>query len=86
MDKENDYFKDKFVVLFLIKNDQTAAHEFLHSFNLPHSFTNEEGNSNAMFTYKYATTENILDYSHHIPQTRYSLWKWQWQKANESLL
>ncbi len=82
----NGYSSGKNVVLFPTKNDQTAAHEFLHSFNLPHSFTNEEGSSNAMFTYKYATTENILDYSHHIPQTRYSLWKWQWQKANESLL
>ncbi|SCY49484.1 hypothetical protein SAMN02927916_2296 [Flavobacterium anhuiense] len=82
----NGYATGKNVVLFLTKNDQTAAHEFLHSFNLPHSFTNEEADSDAIFTYRYATTENILDYSHHIPQTRYSLWKWQWQKANQSLI
>ena len=82
----NGYATGKNVVLFPTKNDQTAAHEFLHSFNLPHSFTNEEADSNAIFTYKYATTENILDYSHHITQTRYSLWKWQWDKANKSLI
>jgi len=82
----NGYATGKNVVLFFTKNNQTAAHEFLHSFNLPHSFTNEEADANALFTYKYATTENILDYSHHIPQTRYSLWKWQWDKANKSLM
>jgi len=52
---------------------------------MPHSFTNE-GDANEMFTYKYTTTKNILDYSHHIPQTRYSLWKWQWDKANKSII
>jgi hypothetical protein len=63
---------------------QADTHEFLHSFNLPNSFTNEEADSDAIFTYRYATTENILDYSHHIPQIRYSLW--QWQKATQSLV
>ncbi|MGE8528134.1 MULTISPECIES: hypothetical protein [Chryseobacterium] len=80
----NGYSSGKFVVLFPSKNDQTAAHEFLHSFALPHSFTNSEADAKAQFTYEYAKTENIMDYSHHIPETRYSLWKWQWIIANDN--
>ncbi|WP_426477425.1 hypothetical protein ACP3T3_19660 [Chryseobacterium sp. CBSDS_008] len=68
--------------MFKSKNVQTAAHEFLHSFALPHSFTNSEADAKAQFTYEYAKTENIMDYSHHIPETRYNLWKWQWMIAN----
>ncbi|WP_131537901.1 phage baseplate assembly protein V [Pedobacter nototheniae] len=82
----NGYSSGKSVVLFLSKNDQTAAHEFLHSFKLHHSFTNKEANSDALFTYEYKKTENLMDYSHHIPQERYSLWHWQWLKANSSII
>jgi len=78
----NGYSNGRFVVLFPTKNNQTAAHEFLHSFALPHSFTNSEADAKAQFTYEYAKTENIMDYSHHIPETRYNLWKWQWVIAN----
>lgn len=83
----NGYSLGNNVVLFPSKNDQTAAHEFLHSFNLPHSFTNKEADANALFTFEYAKTENLMDYSHRLnpPQTRYSLWKWQWEKANASI-
>ncbi|REC46835.1 zinc metalloprotease [Chryseobacterium pennipullorum] len=80
----NGYSSGKFVVLFPTKNDQTAAHEFLHSFELPHTFTNSEADSKAQYTYQYAKTENIMDYSHHIPETRYNLWKWQWVIANNN--
>jgi hypothetical protein len=93
----------KKVMLFPGKNDQTAAHEFLHSFKLPHSFTNKESAdedvknartpagkaaaraTTALFTFEYAKTENLMDYSHHINKTRSSLWRWQWKKANKSL-
>ncbi len=81
----NGYASGRNVVLFPSKNDQTAAHEFLHSFNLPHTFTNKEADSDALFTYEFKKTENLLDYSHHIPEVRYSLWKWQWEKANGSV-
>lgn len=81
----NGYALGRNVVLFPSKNDQTAAHEFLHSFNLPHSFANKEADTDALFTYEFKKTENLLDYSHYIPQTRYSLWKWQWEKANNSI-
>ena len=82
LEELNGYSNSTNVVLFPTKNDQTAAHEFLHSFTLPHSFANSEADNNALFTYTYAKTENLLDYSHNIPQTRYNLWKWQWVKAN----
>ena len=81
----NGYCSGKFIVLFPGRNDQTAAHEFLHSFKLPHSFTNKEADPNAKCTYIYAKTENLMDYSHKIPEERYSLWKWQWEVANGSI-
>ena len=81
----NGYCSGKFIVLFPGRNDQTAAHEFLHSFKLPHSFTNKEADPNAKCTYIYAKTENLMDYSHKIPEERYSLWKWQWEVANDSI-
>lgn len=81
----NGYALGRNVVLFPSKNDQTAAHEFLHSFNLPHSFTNKEADADALYTYEAKKTENLLDYSHQISQVRYSLWKWQWEKANNSI-
>ena len=99
----NGFSSEKKVMLFPGKNDQTAAHEFLHSFNLPHSFTNKEsadedvknartpaakvvaGATTALFTFEYAKTENLMDYSHRIGKTRSSLWKWQWKKANSSV-
>jgi hypothetical protein len=81
----NGFSSGKKVMLFPAKNDQTAAHEFLHSFNLPHSFTNTEADANASFTFEYAKTENLMDYSHRIGKTRSSLWHWQWIKANASI-
>ncbi|HEX8575365.1 MAG TPA: hypothetical protein VF677_03645, partial [Flavobacterium sp.] len=76
-------FGADFVVVFGGSNNQTASHEFLHSLNLPHTFDNS-----GEFTYEYKRTENLLDYSHHIPSQkngRYALWYWQWKKANNSI-
>ena len=81
----NGYNLGKFIVLFSGRNDQTAAHEFLHSFKLPHSFTNKEASGNADYTYTALKTENLMDYSHFVNEERYSLWKWQWKKANDSI-
>ncbi|MDI9312652.1 MAG: hypothetical protein QM535_20750 [Limnohabitans sp.] len=83
----NGYSSGKNVMLFTGKNDQTAAHEFLHSFKLPHTFANKEADANAKFTFEYAKTENLLDYSHMLnpPQERYTLWQWQWIIANGSI-
>lgn len=85
LNRLNGYSSGKFVVLFPSKNNQTAAHEFLHSFKLPHSFTNSEADANAEFTYEYAKTENLMDYSHRISKTRFNLWKWQWAKVNANI-
>lgn len=76
-----------FVVVFDSKTDQTAAHEFLHSLNLPHSFTNKPTASSDQFTYEYKQTENLLDYTHHDfihKNDRYALWYWQWKIANDT--
>ncbi|MBO9620896.1 MAG: hypothetical protein J7539_17885, partial [Niabella sp.] len=77
----------KDVVLFPGKTDQTAAHEFLHSFGLPHSFTNKEAvnGNNAFCTFEYAKTENLMDYSHLKGNPRYNIWHWQWKVANNSV-
>jgi uncharacterized protein involved in type VI secretion and phage assembly len=75
-----------FVAVFKSGNDQTAAHEFLHSFNLPHTFTNKKADKDAEYTYEYAKTDNLLDYSHHVSKNgRKALWHWQWVKANGSI-
>lgn len=76
-----------YVVVFKSANDQTAAHEFLHSFNLTHSFANSEASANAEFTYEYRKTDNLLDYSHHTDNNnkRCALWYWQWVRANNSI-
>ena len=77
-----------YVVVFKSKNNQTAAHEFLHSMNLPHTFANKEAVSNALFTYEYKKTDNLLDYSHHDAgneNKRCSLFYWQWKQANASI-
>ncbi|MDC8101366.1 hypothetical protein [Chryseobacterium rhizosphaerae] len=78
-----------YVVVFKSKNDQTAAHEFLHAMNLPHTFTNKETTSNALFTYEFTKTDNLLDYSHRLGtgnnNNRCSLFYWQWKQANNSI-
>ncbi|QCW98844.1 hypothetical protein FGM00_01430 [Aggregatimonas sangjinii] len=77
-----------YVVVFKSANEQTASHEFLHALHLAHSFANSEADKNAEFTYAYTKTDNLLDYSHHLPghkNDRCSLWYWQWVKANNSI-
>ncbi len=81
-----------YVVVFKSANDQTAVHEFLHSFSLPHTFTNKEasGSASAECTYAAKKTDNLLDYSHNIASdpnnnNRCSLYYWQWKVANNSL-
>lgn len=77
-----------FVCLFKNANDQTASHEFLHSMDLPHSFTNSEADSKATFTYTVKKTENLMDYSHQVEgheNSRCALWYWQWKTAFDSI-
>ncbi|SSZ55690.1 hypothetical protein [Bergeyella zoohelcum] len=76
-----------YVVVFKSRNNQTAAHEFLHSMNLAHTFTNKEASAHALYTYEYAKTDNLMDYSHHggNDHKRCSLFYWQWKIANSSI-
>ena len=81
-------FGADYVVVFPTANEQTAAHEFLHSLNLSHSFTNTEAEEGAEFTYTFKKTENIMDYTHNVPghkNDRCQLWRWQWERANKSI-
>ncbi|NML38712.1 hypothetical protein HHL17_16000 [Chitinophaga sp. G-6-1-13] len=80
----NGYSIGSSVMLFPTKNDQTAAHEFLHSLNLPHTFSNPGSSPNAKYTYQYKLTENLMDYSHQASPAivRSALWHWQWVIAN----
>ncbi|SSZ55534.1 Uncharacterised protein [Bergeyella zoohelcum] len=72
-----------YVVVFKSRNNQTAAHEFLHSMNLAHTFTNKEAFAHALYTYEYAKTDNLMDYSHHQgnDHKRCSLFYWQWENS-----
>ena len=80
-------FGADYVVLFKGRTEQTAVHEFLHSLNLPHTFTNKESIGRALFTYWYKKTDNLMDYSHHPNNNnkRCSLFFWQWKPANASI-
>eukprot|EP01132_Coremiostelium_polycephalum_P012990 gene12990-15866_t len=80
----NGYSSGNKVVLFPTKNDETAAHEFLHSLNLPHTFTNVEAWAKAKYTFEIQKTDNVMDYSHQIGMQRASLWQWQWKIAHTS--
>ncbi|MCL5247681.1 hypothetical protein M4I21_17850 [Cellulophaga sp. 20_2_10] len=82
----NGYASGKKIVLFSSKNNQTTAHEFLHAFNLPHTHVNKEADSDAKYTYEYSETDNLVGYAHHKGVERRSLWKWQWEKANNSIV
>lgn len=84
----NGYSADgaDFVVAFSKKDDQTVAHEFLHSFGIAHTFTNKHTDKNAQFTFYYQTTDNLMDYVEESDKNkRVSLYYWQWKIANASI-
>lgn len=72
------------MLVFASANDATATHEFIHTANLPHSFSAYEASKFAKFTYEPYFTDNILDYSHKININRVSLWDWQGKIAREA--
>lgn len=72
-------------ILFPEKSNETAVHKSLHTKGVSRCFTNNVADTNAEYTYIYGMTENIMDYSHINEKPRYSLWKWQWQKANSKI-
>lgn len=73
--------------------DATTAHEVLHAMGLPHTFESKDiiptgmtvtDAPNGKYTFRFAITDNILDYSHHNGITRKSLMEWQWEIIRES--
>ncbi|SUV52723.1 hypothetical protein [Bergeyella zoohelcum] len=76
-----------FFVVFQGRDEQTATHELLHALFLAHTFANKEASEHALFTYEYAKTDNLMDYSHHgrNRNKRCSLFYWQWKKINATL-
>lgn len=80
----NGYSSGNNIVGFVSANNATGTHEFLHSAKLPHSFTANEGDKLAKFTYEPWKTDNIMDYSHKVSIDRVSLWDWQAKIANEN--
>ena len=57
------YPNSTYGVFFDGYNSATVPHEMLHAMGLPHSFDYQ----GVPFAYKYHTTDNIMDYSHHEP-------------------
>ena len=69
----------------------TTTQEFLHTANLPHSFSAYESSKYAKFTYDPLVTDNIMDYSDVYPKTSssnlistISLYNWQSKLASEN--
>jgi len=89
---QNGYFKriggysngkSNDIIIYKGKAPEVVAHEVLHSLGLPHSFTDSQADTRALFTYHNKLTNNIMDYS--SPGARYTLWLWQSQIVNNKL-
>ena len=78
------YQNSTYGVFFDGYNSATVPHEMLHAMGLPHSFDYQ----GVPFAYKYHTTDNIMDYSHHLPNPieRMSLFYWQWGILNNKIV
>ena len=72
------------VICFKSKeHDETVIHELLHALGLTHTFDGKS--SEAKYTYQGLTTDNLMDYSHHVNIERNSLFLWQWQRINKKI-
>ena len=78
------YQNSTYGVFFDGYNSATVPHEMLHAMGLPHSFDFQ----GVPFAYRYHTTDNIMDYSHHLPNPieRMSLFYWQWGILNNKIV
>ena len=78
------YPNSTYGVFFDGYNSATVPHEMLHAMGLPHSFDFQ----GVPFAYRYHTTDNIMDYSHHLPNPieRMSLFYWQWGILNNKII
>ena len=63
----------------------TPAHELGHALKLPHTFTANESDNKAKYTYEDGKTDNIMDYSNQIGIETQSFYQWQWEAINTNL-
>ena len=63
----------------------TIIHEMCHCLGLAHTFDYRIP-ERSFIAYRYAKTNNILDYSHHINIPRNCLFYWQWKKINPYII
>ena len=84
--KANGYgfLDEKHACLFNGHDDITISHEVCHCLGLNHTFDFTNPNRNIV-AYKYAKTNNMLDYSHLVNIKRNSLFYWQWKKINPQI-
>ena len=71
----------KVVVVYQGRNDSTSPHELMHAMGLYHTFDND-----GLYTYKLQNTDNIMDYTHQIGKSRFSVNRWQWKILNPQVL
>ncbi len=74
------YSGKRFTFCFSNCNLATPTHELGHALGLPHTFTG--CTSLAKYVYQYASTDNIMDYSHQYDVERQSFFYWQWKSMN----
>lgn len=74
--------RENVVILKKEYYNTTAIHEVLHALGLSHSFNNYElgGAVRTKYTYEIYKTDNIMDYSKNMFDSRSNLWEWQWIK------
>ena len=78
---ENIGKNSRVVVVYQGRNDSTSPHELMHAMGLYHTFDN-----NGLYTYKLQNTDNIMDYTHQIGKSRFSVNRWQWKILNPQVL
>lgn len=71
------------------KFENCLPHEFLHALELPHTFTPSPFSADALYTYRFGNTDNVMDYSYSVQGAGYSkcgfsLYKWQWAIAQSN--
>ena len=77
------YTSKRFTFCFSNCNLATPAHELGHALGLPHTFTG--CTAKAKYVYQYASTDNIMDYSHKYDVERQSFFYWQWKTMNTNI-
>ena len=80
-------YGEKYIICFksLSTNDGLVTHELLHGLELAHPF--DGASRNTHFSYEFARTDNIMDYSagQYKGLNAKTLFHWQWQIINSKI-